>query len=651
MKLSSLKNKLILTLAPIALCLALAGCGNSGAGAFDGTLPASSSSSSSSSTSSGAGVSTVSKITLFGDSTVLGTAKDKPVEVTAVVTSADNVAIAGKNVIFSVTDSALAAGVRLEVVSATTDKSGLASARLFLLNDLTERDVKIVAKYADAVPAEFAVRVAGNSLVISGPAQLPLNGEPSQYTIQLKDSAGKPVANQEVKLTSKAGNPVSLSTAKTDVAGQVGFTVKGGVSGKDTVSASALGVSGARDFTVSGENLAVSVPSNVVVINQDGLVTVSYVNSAAIPAGAVVTMTTTAGQVRAVGAPLSASAASATAPISSGSATFNVRSSSTGPATLSALINGTVSTSQINFVSVTPSTISVQPSPAIIGPNLGTGTSQRSQLVAIVRDNAGNPVAGKTVAFSAVENPSGGRIEPSVAITDFSGAATVSYIAGANTTPPNGVKIVASLTDPAISSSPSALSVSQQSLFLRMGTDNLVRSDEKTLIYEKWYSVIVTDATGNAAANATIQAKLNSVAYRTGNWAIGTVNGLSAWVLRASPYILSEDLDKDGQCIASEDVNADGVLTPGNVASVNSNLQTDANGIAVVKVIYPKSFAVWTNVNLEVTATVGGSEGRASVAFDLPIAASDLRELTVPPPGEFSPFPYTNPRGAIRCGQ
>jgi hypothetical protein len=642
-------------LTPLALVIALAGCSGNGAGAYDGTLPSAAAPGSGAGTasSSGAPVSTVSKVTLFGDSTTLSTAKDKPINLSAIVTSPDNVAITGKNVTFAVADPSANSGSSLTIVNATTDKAGLATATLNLLNDLTERDIKVTARYADATPAEFVVRVAGNVLTASGPAQLPLNGTASTYTVQLKDSSGKAIANQAFTVTSKAGNTLSATGGKTDAGGQASFTVKGTVAGADTITATALGVIATRDLSVSGDSLSVASSGDLIPIGSDATITVSYQSSTAIPAGTNATLTTTAGTVRAVGAPISAGAASASAPISGGTATFALRSTSASPATVSALIGKTVATTTVNFVSVTPATISVQPSPAILGPNLGNESSQRSQLVAIVRDASGNPVANRTVTFNATDNPSGGRIEPSLAITDFSGTATVSYIAGPNTSPPNGVKIVASLSDPALSSSPSPLSVSQQSLFLRMGTDNLVRPQNDKLVYEKWYSVLVTDSTGNAAKNAVVQAKLTPQRYRTGSWVLFSLPGSTApagWTQNVTGTLDSEDRDNDGQCIAGEDSNTDGSLTPGNVASVSTDVVTDGTGIAVVKVTYPKNFAMWTELALEVTAKVGGSEGRSSTVLWLPILADDIKDPTIPPPGRESPFPYANPRPGSKCG-
>jgi Bacterial Ig-like domain (group 1) len=634
-------NTFILKLAPLALCVALASCGGSGAGQYNGPASATTPDG----TTGADPAAKVGRVTLFADSTVLATSGKKPIIISAVVLSPENLALSGKKVSFSVTDASIPAGVLLQVDKTETDQSGIATAKLSLIGDLTERDVKITAIYADAVPGELVVRIAGNTIIASGPAQLPLNGDPLQYSLLVKDSAGVALPGRTVTIASKSGNTVSPTTAKTDAGGQVLFSAKGVVAGDDTFTATALGVSATKAVKVSGESLAVTVSAPILQIGQDGTVNVTYASTSG--AGSTVTLATTAGKIRPAGAPASAGSAAATATLVNGAASFLINSPTASPATVSALVNGSVSTAQLNFVSITPATISVQPSPAIIGPNLGDLKNQRSQLVASVRDAQNNPVAGKTVSFTAVENPSGGTIEPSVATTDFSGSAVVSYISGPITTPSNGIKVIATVTDStsSISSSPTYLSVSQQGLFVRLGTDNKLEAVGAS--FKKVYNVVVTDSTGNAVPNALVQAKLTPAAYRLGEW---KVVGLR-WEPFPTATFISEDTNNDGQCTAAKDANSDGVLTPGNIASVGNNIKTDQNGVAAIEVVYPQSFAYWVDVQLEATAAVGGSEGRSSVVFPLPQSSAAILNVNEDPPGRYSPFPYNNPRPGIKCGQ
>jgi Bacterial Ig-like domain (group 1) len=88
----------------------------------------------------------------------------------------------------------------------------------------------------------------------------------------------------------------------------------------------------------------------------------------------------------------------------------------------------------------------------------------------------------------------------------------------------------------------------------------------------------------------------------------------------------------------NEDFNRDGSLTPGNVATTTSNINTDALGFATTTVAYTQNFATWATVTLTGKITVAGSETTSSVSFTLPGLASDYTTVTVPPPGRVSPF-------------
>ncbi len=647
MKFTKLFNVRSLAALAIATGFTLSGCGGSGAGGngsvSDSPPPtsSSSSSSSSSSTSSSSGAAATSKLALLASGSVLASDGKTPVDLTAVVTSASNVSEAGRTVIFSVEDSVATAGVRLQVESTATDTSGVAKAKLFLLSDSTERTVKVTAKSGDAPISEVVVKVSGNSIALNGAQQLPLNGAPSTYTVVLKDSSGNAIANKPVTISSSKANTLSSAAGTTDQSGQVQFTLKGINGGDDTVQVSALGVRAVKTVKVSTESLTVTPAQLVIPINTDGAVAIAYSASPAIPAGTSANVSTTQGTV-----------STSSVGVASGTGSFTVRSASAGPATITVRVAGNESTADVNFVSVTPNAISLQTSPAVIGPNAGGGSDQRTQLIAQVTDTAGNPVANQRVTFSAVKNPSGGIIQPGVATTDFSGRATVTYIAGANTSPNNGVELVASVSDTALTAA-TALSVSQQQLFVRIGTNNKVE-EIGPVFYGLRYGVIVTDSTGNPVKDAKIQAKVKPISYRTGNWQVVVIDpaaGTKAWVQQfTSLPTASEDINGDGKCLPALDLNRDGILTPGNVAAVTSGLVADANGRTELVVSYPKSYGSWVVVQLEVTVAVNGTEGRASDQFPLVIAASDVTDLNVSPPGVVSPLNAPSPL-KTPCGQ
>jgi len=620
---------LLALVAPLSIATGLSACGGSGAGAGGGGG------------TSGSGVGTVQ---LVASTTTINSDGKTPIDLTVFVTSSSNVAAKNVGIELSASDPAgVPGGVRLEVLSAVTDASGTATARLSVLSDPRSRDITVTAKAAGVASTPLTIRVSGTTLTVSGPSAIALaSASTSNYTVSLKDSSGVPLGGWDVTATSEKGNTLTATTVKTDVGGQAVFGVRGAVPGADSLKFNALGETRLVPITVSGQGLSISPSSGfsmvgstpVVALGTTAAVQVAYQSADPIPGSTVVDASTTRGSLTPT-----------TASIANGTANLGISSGFAGPATITARVGGVSSEFNFNFVSVTPSQIDLQASPSTIGPNLGGSTDQRSTLTAVVRDPLGNPVANRVVTFSATDDPSGGSIQPGIATTDLAGRATVSFIGGPNTTAPNAVKLVATVDG--IPSQTAFMSVSRSQLFVRLGTDNRLEKIDPAL-YRKTYAVVVTDSTGNAVKNASVIVNLRPLQYRTGTWV--PVSGPPEWAQSITATLPSEDINRDGICngptvvngttVAAEDVNGDGQLTPGNVASTAPTVTTSDNGTAAVLIQYPRSFAKWTEVLLDVRVQVAGSEGAASAQFWLPIAAEDLSDKAVPPPGTPSPFPF-----------
>ena len=115
---------------------------------------------------------------------------------------------------------------------------------------------------------------------------------------------------------------------------------------------------------------------------------------------------------------------------------------------------------------------------------------------------------------------------------------------------------------------------------------------------------------------------------------------------------LNEDVDQNGifQVPPDNDVNGNGTLQPGNVATVSANnLTTDASGFAFFNVVYAQEYAQWVRVELSARATVAGSEAIERTIFVLPILASELTNKDVSPPGNPSPFGTTGDPATDSC--
>jgi hypothetical protein len=108
----------------------------------------------------------------------------------------------------------------------------------------------------------------------------------------------------------------------------------------------------------------------------------------------------------------------------------------------------------------------------------------------------------------------------------------------------------------------------------------------------------------------------------------------------------SEDLNSNGVLdvisvgppLVTEDTNGNGQLDPYGVAVVNATATTDATGYATASITYNKNYAYWVQLVLEARTMVTGNDPPALVTVLLPGVATDYSDLTIAPPGEFSPF-------------
>ena len=551
-----------------------------------------------------------------------------PIELDAYVVDANNNAMTNTQVSFVAIDGVSPPGIVVQPVDGgRTDATGRASALLRLGADPQNRELTLRASANGIVSAPLNVAVTGTSITVSGPSTVTLAGvEPTEFPILLKDSAGTGIPDRVLTVASQAGNQVLTPTVRTDADGVAVAQVRGTRAGADTIVVSGLGATASASIQISDQSVAFNTGSRTSApIGTTGAsLVVRYSRVGGIPAGTQVRFASTRGTV----SPDSAD-------ISSGTATVRVTSTQAGPATITATVNGVTASLPFNFFATTPASLTLQATPQIVTANVAGSTENRSALIAVVRDSQGNPVANRRVAFTAEQDASGGSISPAVATTDASGQAVSSFIAGANPTPTNAVRIIArDLDASAVISLPARITVGGRQLFIRVETDNLVEKVDSPPIYRKRFAAVVTDSAGNGIPEAAVQAKVVSTRYALGFWEFA-----DAWTQNIEEVLVSEDRNFDGFCSPGEDTNGDGYLTPGNVAAVQIGAETDESGIAELVLSYPQAFAAWVEVVLEVSATSTGTESQTSTRFWLPVSAEDVRSQSGPP-GLVSPFPY-----------
>lgn len=610
-------HRMLAALAAMGLVGCLAACGGGGAGGQGFG-------------DSGAGGSSVAVLDALADAPSVGSDGGTTVTITAVARDAGNRAVANQQVEFATTD----AGAVLQDITGTTNVSGVASAKLRIIDPMN-RSVSVKVR-AGALESAVQVAVVGTTVTLNGPSSV-ASGSSAQFTIALRDASGAALAGRLVTVSSAAGNTLSATSAVTGLSGQTTVTLTGTRVGADTLSVSALGASSAVSLAVSGTQITFTTPvaQQEVAVATAQPVSMVFTLGGVPQSGQTVQFATTRGQ------PTPSSAVTDAL----GRATTTVRSDSAGSATLTAIAGAVSGSQNIEFVSRVPAKLTLQPSPAIVGVNLSAASSNATQLIAVVRDAADNPVKGQTVAFTAEFDPSNGRIVPATATTDSAGIASVAFVPGMNSSAPDQVRIraatVPSGADAAVEGR-TTLTVSSQAMTVRVGTGNTLQEVDAATNAMPW-SAVVTDASGNPVAGALVQASLVATGFYKGSY----VEGLLFWVQSVTDSCVSEDIN-DGsgsgnlRLDAGEDRNGDGLLTPGNVGAVtvtSASQRTDASGLATLRVVYPKDYGNWTEMRLRVTVTsLAGSEGTAQRSFLLPAIADDLRISRGSPPGQPSPF-------------
>lgn len=630
-------------LALVALCaLGMAsGCGGDGAGAGG------------SAATDGGSVAEV--VVMTDKPTLPGSDGTLSAVITAQVKDATNNVLPNQRVTFASAD----AGVALSPVgtSTLTDAAGRTQVRLELGDDAaarTNRTVTVTATVG-AITRATTVQVIGTRLALTGPSSLAV-GASAEYTVAATDGSGAGIVGLPVRITFTGGTPAT-SDVVTAAGGQAKVTLTGTVAGAGRVAANAAG---SDPVTLSVQVQGADTPFRVVSpadaaevdVGASQSLVVQYRPNGAPVAGAAVTLSATRGTVN--GGSVATVATNA-----SGEAAFTIRSMSAGTSTVTAVVGAggsTLSTSsRLRFVSRVPASVSLSPDPTSIGANAPGSSSSTSRLVATVRDLADNPVTGASVAFSAID-PSGGRIEPGLVVTDAEGQAVASFFAGPNSTGPDAVQVTATVLDATgrvVDSDVRPLTVSAVALFVELGTGNSIEALGATAYSMPW-TAIVTDANRNPVQGVRVTASLTALNYFKGIWVWnGTSHSPTRFDAPGAPAVAcpSEDTNGNNLLDASEDVNGNGRLDPGSPASVlvsSSGGQTGADGLAMLSIVYPKSFGGWVEVRLRVTIGTPGTESSIYRIFMLPLLSADVTSETTSPPSVGSRTPNdVTPPGAL----
>jgi hypothetical protein len=529
------------------------------------------------------------------------------------------------------------------------------------VNEPTNRQILVTAVAAGQT-ASTEIAVVGSTVSLSGPASVVLNS-PAAFQVTVRDASGAGIAGKPVEATSAAGNAIALASALTDAQGVVSLLYTPSRAGADTIRVLAAGAAGERELMVSATSVAFEAPAaaaEIVVNAPEVPVRVRVLEAGVAPSPPVtVSFTATRGVLGTASAVTDAS----------GYATTTIRSPLAGRSTITATVpNGTVAAQDLQFVADRAAKLEVQASPTTVGVNVSGGSTESSQIIAVVRDLADNPVKGARVNFTLTDPSAGAGLSAGFAITDGSGRATVTFFPGAIPTGTNKIVVrgvidcayVVTGVQCAVPGSPPSdeilLTAARRALQVRIGTGNeLVKIQEPgaaPVFNEMPYGVVVTDSAGNPVAGVTLNATVFSLSYGKGFWSPVPLcaRGVAVcWIQVVDDRCASEDLNENlllDRVPLDEDLNRDGLLTPGSVAAayfgatgLATTAVTDDKGSSVLRIRYLRDRSAWVKVRVRITASVpDGTEGAEKVEFWLPMLAEDVADPTVSPPGAVSPY-------------
>lgn len=606
----------------LALCvLTLAGCGGGDGNQLSGD--------SGSGGSGGITDTSAKSLEVSASSRQLGSSGDKPVTISAIAKDANNNVLKTTTILFSVNSDAT-----IEADTATAD-SGVKTAKLTPgLENPENRNVTVTVK-AGTLVKTIDVAITGTTLVVDGPARIALN-TPTTFTAKLKDSAGKALANETVTINSSLNNsltPVSGAGFMTDANGEIQFTINAAVSGTDTISVSALGVSSSKTLEISGDNFTITSTNPEIKVKTPEAISLKWTQNGIAQANKTINLAATRGEIK---------PAQTVTTDAQGLATFYVGSSTAGGTVITATdaITGLSTSLTREFVATTPAILNTQVEKELITPESSTN------IVSVVHDSADNPVKNQVIVFN-LEDTVGGKLSSSTATTDSLGKATIGYTAGNATSAKDGVKISSYIQNTTINDK-ITLTVGGQALRIVLGEDEKIVEDG--IFYKKSFGVIITDSAGNPVKDKKVDFTLVPTKYMKGYYAsCGSVTDAVGKVNEKPFYSQqvvcdSEDIDKDGWLDvdavtgAGEDINSNGRLEPTNAATVTNSAVTDSDGKVLATIIYPQSQAMWSEVRLTARILVSGTEYIESTDFVLPVAVGDVGACDVSPPNAISPY-------------
>lgn len=469
------------------------------------------------------------------------------------------------------------------------------------------------------------------------------------------DGNGRPIANQSIQLL-KDGAALTVPMVNTDSNGKFTFTVNSQQLGAATDSTfdlqaritNANATLTSQPFSlgtltkVTATNLSLKVSqNNQTAINNEIKVetptTVTVDLPSTVADGTIIYLTTNKGTLGTNGETRVSVAAQ------NGQAVFNnIQSKSPGVATLTVEYNGAKQLEQdITYITDKVAKLLVQVT------NTTVSVNGETKIIASVRDINDAPVKNALVEFSTVEDASSGKLSSGTALTDASGNAVVSYFAGKNATPVNGVKISTAVKSVKLGNSylpvtgvqpqTTTFTVQNFSAWIGFAFADKVAPTTDNIYYIRAGSIFINNSIGQPAVNQEVSISVIPKTYGVGMWKfIPKVAGIPAvtdkdgvvtvpavpevpakWIRQSFMggstingffSCLSEDFNGNATLDRSEDLNGNGQLDAGedlnNNGKIDFAIAEDYNGDGLLTPINPITVLAPNGTQILSTQTV-----------------------------------------------
>lgn len=579
----------------------------------------------------------VSDISLVADKSSLPNNGTQVVVITGTTLDATRGAVGGAPLAYSIEDPAGSAVITPDnLATVTNTTTGQLKATVSLGSNKTNRTLKVNATSGtvtrsvslDVVDSAAVTPTAADMTIALDKATIGNGGsDPVAVTVTAVDANRNAVAGIDVTFSVDSNAVLVVGNAKTAADGTAKATVTIGADHSNrqvTITARSGTFTRQASFRVTGAKLQASLLPATLKVGDTGQVQYTLTDVSGSPmVGYSITAT----------GPGAGTSGTGTTDVR-GQYTYTYTAAGSGPTPISAQAAGASLTSTVQIdaklsdvpagTNIASATFTVAPSVVSVNP-VGTKDNRAELRLLFLSDNNA-PIPNVRVRLGLGENAAGtdGEIASGsdVITSDANGVAVSSFIPGQRASSTDQVKVYACFakddTIETIAACPQSrkrsvsLTVVEQAISISIGTDNTIAEGADKLTYIQQFTVLVVDTAGNPKPDVQLSPLLDLPSYDKGFYVYNT--GLQRWVQNVQATCINEDNSVNGFRNGtietfngvSEDVNGNGQLDPRksdvSVALVGST-KTNANGLAVLRIEYPKNYGTWVEYSIRVSAS------------------------------------------------